>query len=175
MSKRPGLYISLFAIILLTTAFRVFFFQTWALGDSWSVKFSNAEVNGSFSKMSAQITFDAAHLPDSKFDVNVDVASAKAGNAEMTAEMMGPEMLDKAKFPMIHLVSSGVEKTDTGYKLTGTLEMHGVKKEISLPFTFKDNVFSGSFEISCKAYGMKGLDENSDKVKIDLSVPVKPR
>jgi len=172
---RSYLYLFGLALLLTTGAFTMILAQAWMLGDSWTVKFSNSEVMGTFSKMTAQISFEAEHLSDSKFDVSIDVSSAKANNADMTAELIGKEMLDKVKYPNIHFASSKVEKTSTGYSTTGILEMHGVKHEVSIPFTFKEKVFEGSFEISCKAYAMTGLDEGSDKVKIDLSIPVKPK
>ena len=62
-------------------------------------------------------------------------------------------------------------------KAKGNLSMHGVTKEITIPFTFSKNekggVFAGSFSVNRKDFK---LGENNghaaDVLKIDLSVPV---
>ena len=61
-----------------------------------------------------------------------------------------------------------------GFEAKGILEMHGVKKEIVLPFTFANNTFSGNIEVN-------RLDFNIDdgkhpkmapSLKVAITVPV---
>ena len=52
--------------------------------------------------------------------------------------------------------------------------MHGVQKEVVLPFTFDNNVFAGSFEVNRLDYNVNTAEPNhgSSKFKVDVSVPV---
>ena len=58
------------------------------------------------------------------------------------------------------------------------MEMHGVKKDFTIPFTFKETpaggIFTGGFDISRKDYGMTntGMGKIADVLKVDISVPV---
>jgi polyisoprenoid-binding protein YceI len=150
--------------------------QDWVLADAYTVKFSNTEVTGTFRKMTSEIAFDPSNLKDSHFDVKLDVASASTGNEEMDKQVTGSDMLNKEKYPIIHFHSTEVEKTASGFNAKGILEMHGVSKAIDIPFTFSQSTFQGTFAISCSAFDMKGMGKGeSDKVKIELTVPVKKK
>ena len=54
--------------------------------------------------------------------------------------------------------------------------MHGVKKQISIPFTFSNNIFKGVFSVNRIDYGIGTLEGMSKKVsnaiKLEFSVPV---
>jgi polyisoprenoid-binding protein YceI len=166
------------ALILLTllSAFSWISMQNWSLADTYSIRFSNPEVNGVFSKLNAVISFDESDLPASKFSVSADVGSVNTGNPGMDSQISGKDMLDKANFPAIKFESVAVVKTDTAYAAKGMLEMHGIKREILIPFTFLNREFRGSFQVKCSDYGMNGMGKGeADIVRIELNVPVLPR
>jgi polyisoprenoid-binding protein YceI len=54
--------------------------------------------------------------------------------------------------------------------------MHGVKKQISIPFTFISNTFKGTFKVNRMDYGigsMEGMSKKvSDDIVLEISVPV---
>lgn len=53
--------------------------------------------------------------------------------AEIQNTMLGPKVLDQEKYPEIHFKSSRIEQTSAQhYRVTGMLELHGAKREISL-------------------------------------------
>ncbi|HXC06799.1 MAG TPA: YceI family protein, partial [Bacteroidia bacterium] len=110
----------------------------------------------------------------SSFDVKVQVASLETGNPGMNDAAKATDMLDAAKFPEIHFLSTQVTRNLSGYHALGKLEMHGIQKEIDIPFSFRDHTFKGMFTVACSAYGMKGAGKGaSDSVTINLTVPVK--
>ncbi|HEV7229871.1 MAG TPA: YceI family protein [Bacteroidia bacterium] len=148
--------------------------QNWILADNYTVRFSNPEVNGSFTKLNATIRFDEKDLAASRIQVSVDVNSVNTGNPEMDKQVTGKDMLNKEQYPQIIFESSSLRKVPVGYEAIGTLKMHGQNKEITIPFTFSDQVFKGNFEVKCSDYGMTGMGHGeADVVKIELSVPVK--
>ena len=48
----------------------------------------------------------------------------------------GPNFLEVAKFPEITFVNNRIEKQAENYFLLGVLTMHGVAKEVRIPFTY---------------------------------------
>jgi polyisoprenoid-binding protein YceI len=158
----------------LLCAFAFIGIQSWNLADGYSVKFTSPDVSGTFKSMKADIRFDPNDVAHALFDVKIAVSSLETGNPGMNGSATGEDMLDGAKYPEIRFHSSKVEKKDTAFVTRGVLEVHGVKKEISIPFSFRNKTFTGKFAIACSAYGMKGAGKGaSDTVKIDLAVPVK--
>ncbi len=72
---------------------------------------------------------------------------------------------DAEKYPTIKFTSKEITKTSTGYNARGVLDMHGVQKEINLPFTFNDNVFAGSFEVNRLDYNINVGEPNHGAAK----------
>ena len=68
--------------------------------------------------------------------------------------------LDAEKFPLISFTSSVITKVGSGYEAKGMLDMHGVQKEITLPFTFDGNVFTGSISVNRMDYNVNTAEPN---------------
>ncbi|HTB30442.1 MAG TPA: YceI family protein [Bacteroidia bacterium] len=147
--------------------------KQWKLSETYSVTFSSPDISGRFKTIKAEIAFDEKDLKGSFFNAQVDVNSLETGNPSMNSTATSEDMLDAKKFPNILFRSTTVEKKDTSYITRGILDMHGTKKEISIPFSFHGKIFTGTFTVACSAYGMKGAGKGaSDTVKIRLSIPV---
>ena len=52
--------------------------------------------------------------------------------------------------------------------------MHGVKKEIIIPFTFDNNIFKGSIQVNRLDYNVNTAEpaHGAATFKVDISVPV---
>ena len=99
--------------------------------------FQGAAFNGSFGKWTAAINYDAAQLASSKFDVNVDLASAKTGDKDRDGALPGSDFFNVAKFPQAHFVTTGFRQNGAQVVADGNLTLHGVTKPVSLNVTFK--------------------------------------
>ncbi len=64
---------------------------------------------------------------------------------------------DAAKYPRITFRSKLVARTDTGFVVNGDLELKGVKKEITIPFGFRQyerqSQFYGKFKVNRETSG----------------------
>jgi polyisoprenoid-binding protein YceI len=169
-------FIYLFAalVIIMTSAFAFGQSMDWKIADNYSVKFSGGDPSGEFRELKGLISFDDANLAASKFNVTIDVASINTGNGMKNTHAKSAKWFDAEKYPTISFESSAITKTSTGYEAKGTLTMHGVQKEITLPFTFTNNVFAGSFEINRLDYNVnvEEPEHGAAKFKVDISVPV---
>ena len=129
---------------------------------------------GEFKGLKGVIRFDANDLAAAKFDVTVDVATINTGNGMKNGHAKSAKWWDAEKYPTIHFTSTAITKTNAGYETKGTLEMHGVQKEIVFPFTFENNTFLASFEINRLDYSIntEEPEHGAAVLKVDLSIPV---
>ena len=170
----------IFSSTLLLTA-AVFAFaalaQAWNISGKYNIAFSTNEASGIFKTFKGTIAFDEANLAASNFSVSVDVASINTGNALMNKHAKSDEWFDAAKFPEIKYTSKKIVKAGAGYQVTGDLEIHGVKKEFTIPFTFKragnDATFNGTFKVNRNDFhvGKPGGDV-ADMISVTVAVPV---
>jgi polyisoprenoid-binding protein YceI len=160
--------------IIILSAFTFFQSLDWKISDKYSVKFDGGDPSGEFTGLKGIIQFDANNLAASKFDCTIDVESINTGNGMKNTHAKSDKWMDAAKYPVIRFTSKSIRKTATGYEASGTLDMHGVQKEITLPFTFADNVFSGGFEVNRMDYGINSAEPNhgAQVLKVTINVPV---
>jgi polyisoprenoid-binding protein YceI len=106
----------------------------------FSGKFQGQQFDGSFGKFDAAISYDAANLATSKFDVTVDVSTAKTGDGDRDAALPGPDFFDTKKFATAHYVTTGFSKNAKGDIIAnGNLTLHGVTKPVALKVAFSPN------------------------------------
>jgi polyisoprenoid-binding protein YceI len=161
-------------IIMLGSAFTFIQSQDWKIADNYSIKFEGGDPSGEFKGLKGTISFDPANLATSKFNVSIDVASINTGNGMKNTHAKSAKWFDAEKYPTINFTSSEITKSATGFEAKGTLEMHGVKKEIMVPFTFTNNVFAGAIEVNRLDYNVNTEEpaHGSAKFKVDITVPV---
>ncbi len=163
-------------VILVASAFTTANSINWKIADGYSIKFTSKDPSGVFTKFRGDIVFDEHNLSASKFDVAVDVSSINTGNGMKNKKAKGETFFDVERYPEIKFTSNKFSKAVAGYEVKGILDMHGVKKEITIPFTFINNTFAGSFVVNRLDYNVgpeKGMAGHAAKeLKIEISVPV---
>jgi polyisoprenoid-binding protein YceI len=161
-------------VLMIASAFTFFQAQTWKVADGYSVKFDGGDPSGEFTGLKGTIQFDEKNLAASKFDVSIDAASINTGNGMKNTHAKGANWFNVEKYPTIQFVSNSIAKTAGGYEAKGTLEMHGVKKDFTIPFTFANNTFNSSFEVNRLDFGLDdGKHEKMvPNMKVSLVVPV---
>lgn len=95
----------------------------------------------------------------------------------MNKHAKGEEWFNADKYPYIEFASSKIEKTSEGYKATGKLQMHGVSKEVTIPFTFSEKgnkgTFVAKFSVDRSDYQIgKKNGGVSETIKISATIPV---
>lgn len=161
-------------IVILASAFTAFQAIDWKISDNYSIKFDGGDPSGEFKGLKGTISFDPNNLKDSKFDMSIDVASINTGNGMKNTHAKSEKWLDAEKYPLISFTSKEITKTATGYEAKGTLDIHGVQKEITLPFRFDNNVFTGNIEVNRMDYNINTAEPNhgAQILKVTINVPV---
>src|SRR5258707_958962 len=170
------IYPAVAVLILLGSAF-TFAATNWQIADGYNIEFSSNDASGVFKTFKGAIVFDEQNPAASKFDVSIDAASINTGNGLQNKHAKSDEWFDVAKYPQIRYISQKFVKAGTGYQVTGDLEVHGVKKAVTIPFTFqktaKGAAFSGSFTVNRNDFKIgKPGGEVGEQIKINISVPV---
>jgi polyisoprenoid-binding protein YceI len=94
-----------------------------------------SHVRGKFSDFAVDITYDDADVTKSSVSAVIKAASIDTGIERRDAHLRNADFFDVEKFPEITFQSSRIEKKGKNFIAHGTFTMHGVSKEIALPFT----------------------------------------
>jgi polyisoprenoid-binding protein YceI len=161
---------------LLLSAFTTIKSVDWKISDDYSIKFKGKDAEGIFKTMSGDISFDENDLNNSRFSTSINVTSINTGNGMKNKIAKSDKWFDADKYPSINFISSKFSKSTNGYLVEGTIEMHGIKKQIVIPFTFSSNVFKGNFSVNRTDFGvgtMEGMSKKvSNEIALEISVPV---
>ena len=93
-----------------------------------------SEVQGKFTDFAIDVAYDDQNVANSTVTAIIQAASINTGIADRDKHLRSADFFDVAKYPEIKFVSSSIEKRPDGFVAHGTFTMHGVSKEIALPF-----------------------------------------
>ena len=144
-------------------------------------------VKGSFPEVSGDIFYDEADVTKSSVKVTIQASSINTNNPDRDKHLKSADFLDATQYPTLVFQSAKVEKQGDSYLCVGNLTIHGVTKEVSIPFEIAGKVkdpwgktsigIEGSLTINRHDYGVswnKTMDNGGvvvgDKVKISLNV-----
>jgi polyisoprenoid-binding protein YceI len=94
-----------------------------------------ARVRGKFTDFSVTIVYDEADVTKSSVTARIKAASIDTGVERRDSHLRNPDFFDAEKFPDITFQSTRVEKKGKQFLAHGTFTMHGVAKEVVIPFT----------------------------------------
>lgn len=178
-------HITFLAILLCTTVRLLAQQQYKPLSDSSSIDFKiknfGVAVAGSLKGLKGTIQFDPQKPAACSFSVTVQTATVNSGIEMRDNHLKKEDYLSVEKYPQISFTSTKVTpSTKEGYLFVfGNLTIKDSTKAISFPFQAAPNgkgyVFTGSFTINRKDYGVGGSSISmSDIVNIELKVLALP-
>ncbi len=146
-----------------------------------------AKVRGNFKTFSGTVVIDNKDPAKSSVMVNIDPASIDTDNESRDKHLKSEDFFNVATFKEMKFVSTKVDKSAAGLKVTGNLTLHGVTKPVVLDVDgpsaeIKDPVgrphvaFSATTTIKRADFGLtwnkviEGGSVVGDDVKIELEV-----
>ncbi len=169
-------FIVLALAVLVLSAFTVVNSSEWKIADGYAINFSGTDAEGVFKDLKGGVQFDAANPENSSFSFTVAVNSINTGNGMKNKHAVSKKWFDAETYPNITFKSSSVAKDGSGYSVTGTMNIHGVAKEMTIPFSFNDGTFTSKFSVNRMDFGvgtMKGMSKKvSNEIKLDVTIPV---
>ena len=156
------------------------------------IEFVGAKVTrdhtGQFKNFDGSIEYAGAQPSRIAFDI--DLNSVETDTEKLTGHLKSPDFFDVAKYPKATFVSTALTPAPAGapngatHELKGTLDLHGVKKEVTIPVVATqtaDGVRTTSeFTINRHDWGIsyKGAADDLIKdhvlIKLDLMFPPPP-
>jgi len=106
----------------------------------FTVTWDREPFRASFKRWTATIDFDPADLARAKADVSIDIASYVSEDPENDKYRVGPNGLDVRRFAQARFVTKRFSEISAGrYEAVADLTIHGVTKEVRLPFALAIN------------------------------------
>ena len=154
----------------------------------FTIKHLMSRVTGRFSDLSGSISVDVANPAASSVEFTINAASIDTNAADRDKDLRSPNFFDIEKYPTITFKSSKVTPAGKDkFTVEGSLTMHGVAKQVSLPVEFlgfgkdpwgNDKAgFAVETVLNRKDYGLnwnKALDQGGfllgDDVKVVISL-----
>jgi polyisoprenoid-binding protein YceI len=159
----------------------------------FSVRFMGlTNVHGRFRDYSGTIMYVSQDLMQSTVTVLIDTNSIDTGVEARDKDLRSVNFFHADSFPVISFQSRAIAKGPQGFVLTGPFSMHGLTKEVAIPFQLMHDKmkdawgntrigFVGSLTLSRKEFGIFGTDfwnsvvdprrvAISDSVSIDLTI-----
>src|SRR5262245_12469491 len=94
-----------------------------------------SQVTGKFTDFAITLNNDEKDTTKSSVNVVIKATSINTGIEGRDRHLRNPDFFDVEKFPEITFQSQRIEKKGKQFIAHGPLTMHGVTKEIALPFT----------------------------------------
>ena len=133
--KQLSLYTATLSILWIAFAFLPQEKLGWRIDKKYSVRFSSPSVAGEFTAFRGEVRFDTTNLSGCSFVLQVDPASVNTGNVMQNGHIQHKEWLDSKSYPSIDFISTSFAKEAGAYSVLGKMTMHGVTREIAIPFT----------------------------------------
>src|SRR5258705_10096320 len=91
-------------------------------------------IRGRFTDYAGSISYDEQDITRSSVEITIKAQSINTDVQPRDEHLRTSEFFDVAKFPDITFKSTRVEKRGSGFAAIGIFTMHGVAKEITIPF-----------------------------------------
>jgi polyisoprenoid-binding protein YceI len=91
-------------------------------------------IRGRFTDYEGSIIYDEQDITRSSVEITIKAQSVNTDVQPRDEHLRTSEFFDVAKFPDINFKSTRVEKRGSGFAAIGIFTMHGVAKEITIPF-----------------------------------------
>jgi cytochrome b561/polyisoprenoid-binding protein YceI len=161
----------------------------WAVAKSSTLNFAATwagdSIEGQFKRWTADILFSPDALDRSKLTVSIDMSSAATGDDQRDSSLPSGDFFDTAAHPKATFTASKFRKTGEGkFVADGTLDLRGVKKPLSLPFSLKIDgdtaTARGVTTLDRTAFGVgqgewASTDQIGGKVKVSFAITAKKK
>ena len=142
---------------------------------------------GRFNEFSGELAMDETDVSKSTVEFEVKAASVDTGNEKRDQHLRSSDFFSAKQFPVITFKSTKVsakEGEEDVLEVTGDLELHGVKKSITVDVTITGRAqgrqgesligFESIFTIKRSKFGMTyGMGGISDDVQLTVSIEAK--
>jgi polyisoprenoid-binding protein YceI len=99
-----------------------------------------SKTKGEFDDFTVDINLDQKNIEKSSVKVVIQTSSINTDDAKRDKHLRSPDFMDVEEFPVITFDSKSIRKDGKNFIATGDFTLHGVTKEIELPFVLNGPV-----------------------------------
>ena len=144
----------------------------WTLDPSSKVEWIGAKVTkdhpGGFKKVTGSAQVEGQQLK--QITADIDIASMFSDHPKLTKHLLNADFFEVEKFATASFKSTEISKDN----IKGTLDLHGVQKEISFPasitFSEKSVGIKSEFTINRRLWGINYNGRANDLIKDDVLI-----
>ena len=145
-----------------------------------------SKVRGKFNDFTVAVDYDDADVTKSSVTATIKTASVDTGIEARDKHLRTPDFFDAEKYPEITFQSTKIIKKEKGFEAVGNFTLHGVTKEITIPFTENGSFvneankttlrgFTGTITLNRRDFGMLYKHATipnwiGDEVQVDLTI-----
>jgi polyisoprenoid-binding protein YceI len=107
-------------------------------------------ITGKFNSFSIDVSLPDTDILHAHFSAVIRVASINTGEPARDEDLRSADFFDEAKYPEITFTTSRIERKGNDYIAVGNLQMHGVSKEIQLPFSITERRDDTTIGFRCR-------------------------
>lgn len=139
------------------------------------------DVEGRFTRYKLQASGDPETGADGQIRVELDVKSIDTGNRTRDKHLLSDDFFAATKYQKIIFTSKKVSKDAGKLIVEGTLDLHGVKKDVTLSFTatsgingagVKEYAYKAELPLNRKDFGI-GADSVAAKISLKDQVTLR--
>lgn len=110
----------------------------------------------------------------------LDPGASEKDRTEIQTTMLGPEVLDTARYKEIVFRSTAVEPAGAGaWNVTGSLSLHGETKPVTVKVAEKGGRYTGQALLKLTSFGIKpvkaagGAVKTKDEIRIEFDIQIR--
>ena len=139
------------------------------------------DVEGRFTRYKVQAAGDPETGADGQIQVEIDTKSIDTSNKTRDKHLQSDDFFAAAKYPKIIFTSKKITKEGNKLIVVGTLDLHGVQRELTIPFTIssgingagvKEYAYKAEIPINRKDFGI-GTDSIAAKISLKDQVTLR--
>ena len=124
---------------------------------------------GDFRDFDLVVTTPNDNFEDAKIKMVIETASINTANSSRDEHLRSEDFFDAERYPKIIFTSSSITaKNDNTYNVKGTLNMHGVEKELILNMTHNGSTTSRSGSELAGLYFSTIFKRSDFKIGVDM-------
>ena len=130
---------------------------------------------GSFKEFDTRITLNPDDTSTAKVSAPVKTSSLSAGDSTVDVTALSGSWLSQKEFPTVTYTSTKIEKkADGNYEMTGDLNIKGITKSITIPFSLKikgdEAHAAGSVTLERALFNLGATGDAAPTILVKLSI-----
>src|SRR4051812_40904696 len=132
--KTPILICALLLAAPTSPSFREYRVEAAHSSIAFDIPFLGHPVHGRFDDIRGTIVYTPQDLVRSSVTIAIATSSINTGSKHRDEHLRSSDFFDAASYPTIFFTSRTIQRTPNGFVVSGPLTMHGVTRDVSIPF-----------------------------------------